>query len=257
MGVEVLGSMTTAACDTAEEWGDIPGYVGLYQMSRTGIVRRIASGMGTYSGRLLKHTMSGSGYLMVGLSRDRKCKLHSVHRLVAMTFLPVPPSGHTTVRHLDDNKMNNCVGNLAWGTDKMNKADALRNGRCPMGERHWNAKLGAEDIQAIRRLHKEQMTTAEIARRFAVKPVTIGAIVHGRIWDHVDIDNIEALSSTASREAMGYWYGNTKLTIDKVRDIRRLHAAGGIDGKELGAMFGVTGATIGHIVSRKTWRHVV
>jgi uncharacterized protein YjcR len=126
-----------------------------------------------------------------------------------------------------------------------------------MGERHWNAKLGAEDIKEIRRLHKEQMTTAEIARRFAVKSVTIGAIVHGRIWDHVDIDNIEALSSTASREAMGYWYGNTKLTVDKVRKIRRLHAAGGIDSKELGAMFGVTGATIGHIVSRKTWRHVV
>lgn len=35
---------------------------------------------------------------------------------------------YNTVRHLDDNPLNNKLSNLRWGTPKMNTSDCIRNG---------------------------------------------------------------------------------------------------------------------------------
>lgn len=47
--------------------------------------------------------------------------------------------------------------------------------------------------------------------------------------------------------------GNTKLNIEKVRDIRSLFATGKYTKTALGQMFGVTRANIGYIVENKSW----
>lgn len=48
---------------------------------------------------------------------------------------------------------------------------------------------------------------------------------------------------------------SAKLTADEVRLIRRLCAAGASK-KEVGSMFGVTGAAVALIVFRKNWQHI-
>lgn len=48
----------------------------------------------------------------------------------------------------------------------------------------------------------------------------------------------------------------SKLTAEVVKEARRLHAAGGVSGRELARRYGVSQATMGHALARKTWRHV-
>ena len=48
----------------------------------------------------------------------------------------------------------------------------------------------------------------------------------------------------------------SKLTNDKVREIRRLYAAGNVSQYSLAQRFGVTSPAINCVVLRKTWQHV-
>lgn len=49
---------------------------------------------------------------------------------------------------------------------------------------------------------------------------------------------------------------NAKLNPDKVREIRRLYAQGGISQQRLGDMFGIDQTIVSDIVRRRSWKHV-
>jgi hypothetical protein len=55
---------------------------------------------------------------------------------------------------------------------------------------------------------------------------------------------------------VGDAHPNAKLTPDRVREMRRLYAAGGETHQSLGRLFDVSAAIAGRIVSRKMWKHV-
>jgi hypothetical protein len=57
---------------------------------------------------------------------------------------------------------------------------------------------------------------------------------------------------------LGERNGNAKLTAQKVREIRLLHGSYSdtVTKAYLGRLYGVTGATIGEVVRRLTWREV-
>ena len=57
--------------------------------------------------------------------------------------------------------------------------------RTARGERQGSAKLTAEKVIEIRRLHEEGGTIMGIARAFGVSPPTIYAIIRGKTWRHV------------------------------------------------------------------------
>lgn len=98
-----------------EEWKNIIGYEGLYQVSSYGRVKSLKFG----KENLLKHKKDSGGYLQVGLCKDGKRKIFLVHRLVAQAFLP-NLDNLPQVNHKDENKENNCVSNLEWCTCKYN-----------------------------------------------------------------------------------------------------------------------------------------
>lgn len=56
--------------------------------------------------------------------------------------------------------------------------------------------------------------------------------------------------------ARGEHNGQSKLTADQVREIRQLHAAGGIGYNKLAMRFSLTRSTVQNIVHRKKWKHV-
>lgn len=110
-----------------EIWKDIPGYVGLYQVSTLGNVRSIVVSMGRRK-RILSPGKTKWGYLQVSLADVNGVKKHvSVHRAVCLAFIPIPENlrpylgtRYLQVNHKDEDKLNNRVENLEWCTPKYN-----------------------------------------------------------------------------------------------------------------------------------------
>ena len=68
------------------------------------------------SGKLLKPFINKkSGYKIVDLWKNNKCKKIAVHRLIAEAFIE-NPLNKPTVDHKDGNRLNNSIENLRWAT---------------------------------------------------------------------------------------------------------------------------------------------
>ena len=110
-------NINTSNLDTTiEHWASIDGYLN-YQVSWWGRV------MNTKTGRILKGSMT-RGYLRVGLCKNGKHKLISVHSLVAREWVP-NPENKRCVDHINGDRSNNNYENLRYATsaeNSMNRA---------------------------------------------------------------------------------------------------------------------------------------
>ena len=109
-----------------DDFVDIPGFEGLYQINKSGIVKSLArfnpnSGRaGRYYKEMLKTPrIDEDGYLRVTLCKDGKLINTGIHRLLALTFIP-NPNNYNSINHKDENKLNNNLDNLEWCTIKYN-----------------------------------------------------------------------------------------------------------------------------------------
>lgn len=100
----------------SENWKEIDGYDGMYQVSDLGRVRSLKFG----KVRVLRASKCINGYLMVGLWKDGKQNSVSVHRIVASAFIENDDESKNQVNHKDENKQNNRVSNLEWCTAQYN-----------------------------------------------------------------------------------------------------------------------------------------
>lgn len=99
-----------------EEYKDIKGFEGLYQVSNHGNVRsvdRTDKNNHFWKGHLMPLCDNGKGYVIVGLWKDNQQYMKQVHRLVAEAFIP-NPENKPCVNHKDENPTNNKVSNLEW-----------------------------------------------------------------------------------------------------------------------------------------------
>lgn len=103
-----------------EIWKDIKGYEGLYQVSNMGQVKSLGNGKSNKSKlKVMKQQLNHKGYPMINLCKNGVTKGVSVHRLVAINFIP-NPNNLPQVNHIDEIKTNNCVENLEWCTNEYN-----------------------------------------------------------------------------------------------------------------------------------------
>ena len=95
-----------------EEWKNVIGYEGLYEVSNIGNVRSVIRN------KLLRLSKT-KGYIQVYLYKNGIRTGLKVHRLVAQAFIP-NPDNLPQVNHKDEDKTNNSVENLEWCNAKYN-----------------------------------------------------------------------------------------------------------------------------------------
>jgi len=113
------------------QWKPVPGYP-LYEVSDHGKVRSVprTSARSRARGKPLKAQLT-RGYRYVGLYRDGGTRPHrriKVSVLVLEAFVGPRPDGHHAC-HRDDDKTNDTLANLYWGTPPQNGQDQVRNGK--------------------------------------------------------------------------------------------------------------------------------
>lgn len=114
-----------------EQWRNVKGYEGVYEVSSLGNVRRISYNDKGNKGKYLlpfylKKYSDKDGYLKVVLSVKRDPKSMRCHRLVAMAFID-NPFMKKEINHKDGNKANNDINNLEWVTQSENRIHCLEN----------------------------------------------------------------------------------------------------------------------------------
>lgn len=169
-------------------WKDVAGYDGLYQVSRNGDVRSFIKWNGTDE-RMLKRYKSVRGYLVVNLYKRRVRKQTYIHQLVLKTFVGPRPDGMES-RHLNDDRLDNRLENLCWGTQSENMLDRTRNGIANSGDhkgvKNQMSKLTNDDVLEIRRFLTEgRLTQGEIGQIFGISSRNVSHIKNRKRWEHV------------------------------------------------------------------------
>ncbi len=136
------------------------------------------------SGKYLKSIGSGH-YNSIALYEKSNVVYWSRAKALLVTFVRLPNPGEYA-RHLNDDKSNDSLENLAWGSQKQNAEDAVRNGRLPRGEGHYKAKLFPLDVVNILvNYGKKQALCKTFAEAYGVSWSTIGSICAGDSWKHI------------------------------------------------------------------------
>lgn len=158
-----------------EEWKDVKGYEGIYQVSNLGNIRSLTrvikrgSGDYTIKGQMLKLYLDGHGYVCANL-KNKVHRVEKVHRLVAIAFID-NPYNKPEVNHKDCNPQNNCVDNLEWCTHYENMQWMHDQGRARRTD-EW-----------LEHLHESQ-------RKF-YKPVIATNIVTGKVLRFENLNDVK------------------------------------------------------------------
>lgn len=178
----------------SEEWRDVVGYEGFYQVSNKGRVRTVSRTVYRKNGsphtvaeRILRSWGMGKGqHQFVGLYKvpGERAKITAVHRLVLESFVGPCPNNMECC-HGDGNAKNNELSNLRWDTRSENQLDSVRHGTKPQGSNHYRAKLKPEDIPVIRKLIAEGKSLSSIGRQFKVPAIAISCVRDRITWKHV------------------------------------------------------------------------
>lgn len=115
--------MTTQEKMSVEEWKDICGYDGMYQISTLGRIRS-TNYLRTGKTKILKQATNNCGYKYVVLRECGKKKNLYIHRLVASAFID-NTENLPEVDHIDTSKTNNIVTNLRWVSHKQNQNNQI------------------------------------------------------------------------------------------------------------------------------------
>lgn len=171
-----------------ERWRPISGYVGWYEVSNLGRVRRVGACPGARPGHILKPRNDRKGYQNVVLCVNGNTKKHQIHRLVAKEFLEQSDE-ELQVNHKSGDKTDNRAVNLEWVTQSENALHAIHvlgvSKPFQVGQNNNSAKLTDSDIGKIQHLLRAGYSQSTIAAQFGVTQPTISNIANGKRWKHV------------------------------------------------------------------------
>jgi hypothetical protein len=158
-------------------WRAIPGYKGMHFISTMGEVFSCTKMPG------IRKAVYRGDYLAIGLiDENRVTKMHSIHRLVAMTFIS-PIKGKHFVNHINGVKNDNRVSNLEWCNRSENGLHAYKLGLMTptTGEDSHLTKLTDAQVLEISKIGKKSgESMASIAKRYSVSSAQVCRILNGK-----------------------------------------------------------------------------
>lgn len=171
----------------------IKGYEGLYEVSNLGRVKSLCKEWicGRNTPKRKEETIIRNGhrkdYDFVSLSKDKKIKYPSIHRLVAEQFI-INYENKPDINHKDGNKRNNYFKNLEWCTKSENQTHAYKKGFqiSKKGSQHHQSKLTENDVFEIKELcGKGGKSQREIGELYGIKQAQVSRIVCNKRWNHI------------------------------------------------------------------------
>ncbi len=147
---------------------------------------------GTYGGtrtikakspRILKLGMR-DGYSWVSMSKKGKRIGKSVHRLVAIAFLPNPEK-LPQVNHISCLKSDSRLGNLEWISGQGNMNHAVANGLILRGEAVGISKANESLVREIRQRSANGESDYRISKDVGLREWAVTQITRRLTWKHV------------------------------------------------------------------------
>ena len=169
---------------SATLWRTVPGYPA-YEVSVDGVVRRCQGFRCRRAHRVLVPFIRPNGYAQVILYRDGRRQRFGVHQLVALAFLGPKPSPLHQVAHLDGQRLNNHVSNLAWLLPIENDAHKDLHGTRLRGSQIHSAKLVEAQVVLIRQALAVGIRQCALAQTYGVSDSTVSLIARAKTWRHV------------------------------------------------------------------------
>lgn len=178
-----------------EIWKTIPDTNNLYMISNLGRVKRIKYIQFKVkfgrSWRIITRNKgyvnphNHGGYLSVNMVICKGVWLRStIHKLVLEAFVGPCPNG-MQCRHLDDDKTNNCIKNLCWGTQSENDRDAYKNGvNVPKrGFESKNCVVTRKNAQRIKKLYrKNKISQKKLGEKFGISQMTVCNVLREKYY---------------------------------------------------------------------------
>lgn len=187
-----------------EVWLPIRGWEGYYEISNKGRVKSLSRkmyGPNSSNRRLIPTKIhaqdigksKSKAYARAKLNLNNKFIKISVHRLVAIHFIP-NPENKPQVNHIDGKKLHNDVSNLEWATGSENQIHALKMGlkivqvdhllKC--GDEHGRSILKEPDVISIRFRWDNGESVGKIKKDYpTLHPSTIRSVCIRKNWKHL------------------------------------------------------------------------
>jgi hypothetical protein len=178
-----------------ENWKDITGFEGLYQVSNLGNIKSLdflgKAKFGTRKIQNLRPGISTTKYYIVSLVKDKKANTKKVHRLVGFAFVS-NPHNKPFINHIDGNRLNNNSNNLEWCTQGGNLSHAFRIGLSKINQ------------------YQKDLLIKRTKERCSIKVLNIKT---NEIYDSIKIasESCGMSSSSLSRRLKGEIFNNTYL----------------------------------------------
>ena len=173
---------------TKEEWKDIEGYEGRYQVSNCGRIRSFLTKcvrnnveICDENSHMMKPVHNIFGYCVVRLHKNDGGKAFAVHRLVAKAFI-LNPNNLPQVNHMDGNKQNNNSDNLEWVTAKENIAHSFSTGLHMEGSDHPITIIHKEKLHEVVGFRKLGLSFREIGEQFGIEKSTAAYICRNKTY---------------------------------------------------------------------------
>ena len=191
--------------------------------------------------KILSPLIINTGYKTVFLRVNGKGKRLTVHRLVALTFIP-NPFGYRCIDHLDSNRLNNFVDNLEWVTYAENTRRMWEKGTfvIPKGEDAGSSILTEIQVKDIYQRMTSGEHTSVLCSEYNISDSTVDGIVHGRSWKHL------GLKPVYRGDLRGEKSPHSKLTDSQVIEIRQM-ISNQVKDDDIAKFFNVSKSCIQHI----------